>query len=90
MLRFQTTNSELLANPLYDFNNTDIYQQVILNGISHFKDTELNDYLIGQDSDAIDKADNTSALQIPFDILGIDRTTAPDIGAYQHVIFEEE
>ena len=90
MLRFQTTNSELLANPLYDFTNTDIYQQIILNGTPHFKDTELNDYLIGQDSDAINKADHTFVLQIPVDILGIDRTTAPDIGAYQHVVFEEE
>ena len=54
------------------------------NGNSNFRDTQNNDFIIGKDSDAINKASST-----PFssDILGIDRTTAPDIGAYQHIIF---
>lgn len=90
MLQFETTNTEIRNSPLYDFNDENIYQNIIINGITHFKDVSLNEYNIGQDSEAINKGDVTTALQVQFDILGIDRTTAPDIGAYQHINFEEE
>jgi len=30
------------------------------------------------------------AADIPLDLKGADRTTSPDLGALQHVIFEEE
>ena len=46
--------------------------------------------IIGQDSEAINNADINGATLVPFDILNINRTTTPDIGAYQHIIFEEE
>lgn len=90
MLQFETSNAELLSNPLYDFSDSSTYQQVFLNGITNFKDPELNDFRIGQESDAINWADALFAAQVPLDILSIDRTVAPDVGAYQHQIFEEE
>ena len=89
MLKFNTTNSDLLNNPLYNFTDTTIYQEIILNGTTHFKDVNTNQYIIGQDSEANGKGDSNAALLIPFDILNVDRTTLPDIGAYQHIIFEE-
>jgi hypothetical protein len=49
-----------------------------------------NEYIIGQDSEANGNADTNGALQVPFDILNINRTTLPDIGAYQHITFEDE
>ncbi len=90
MLKFNTTNAELLSDPLYDFTNTTVYQNIILNEDPHFKNTEENQLFIGQDSEAINKADSNGALQVPIDILTISRTATPDIGAYQHVIFEDE
>lgn len=90
MLKFNTTNSELLENPLFDFTNNSLYQNILLNGKADFKDTSTNVYIIGQDSDANGNADANAALQVPFDILNISRVSAPDIGAYQHIIFEEE
>jgi len=90
MLKFNSTNSILLNNPLFDFTDTNVYQNVILNGIPNFKDITANEFIIGQDSEANGNADSNGALQVPFDILTISRTTTPDIGAYQHVIFEEE
>ncbi len=90
MLKFNTTNSDLLNNPLFDFTDTNVYQNVILNGNPNFKDITTNSYIIGQDSEANGNADVNGALQVPFDILNISRTTTPDIGAYQHIIFEEE
>jgi len=90
MLKFDTTNSDLLNNPLYDFNDANVYQNIILNGIAQFKEIAMNQYIIGQDSEANGSADTNGALQVPFDILNINRTIIPDIGAYQHVTFEEE
>jgi len=90
MIKFDTTNSDILNNPLFDFNNVSAYENVILNGKLHFKDVNVNQYIIGQDSEAIGNANQNGALLVPYDILNIPRTSSPDIGAYQHIIFEEE
>ncbi|MET2985552.1 hypothetical protein [Aureibaculum conchae] len=90
MLKFNTNNNELLTNPLFDFTNTSLYQNIIQNGNLDFKDVNENEFIIGDDSDANGNADVNTALQVPFDILKVSRTTTPDIGAYQHIIFEEE
>jgi hypothetical protein len=66
-----------------DFSNTN-YQNIITNGDAYFRDAQNNDFIIGQESDAIN---NAAASSFSFDILGVDRTIAPDIGAYQHIIF---
>ena len=90
ILKFDTTNSDLLNNPLFDFTDISVYQNIILNGLAQFKDIASNQYIIGQDSEANGNADSNGALQVPFDILNVDRTVTPDIGAYQHIIFEED
>ncbi len=83
MIKFNDTNESFKDVDELNFTNP-FYQNIILNGNSNFRDSQKNDFIIGQDSDAINKASST-----PFrsDILGVDRTTAPDIGAYQHIIF---
>ena len=90
MLKFNTTESNLLDNPLFDFSDINVYQNIILNGFPHFRDVLINDLIIGQDSEAINNADINGAFLVPSDLLNINRTTSPDIGAYQHIIFEEE
>ena len=90
MLKFDTNNQELLNNPLYDFSDQNLYQNNILNGNAHFRNSSNNDFIIGQNSDAIGNALLTGANAVPFDLLGVNRTTLPDIGAYQHIEFEEE
>jgi hypothetical protein len=90
MLKFNTNESNLLDNPLFDFSDTNVYQNIILNGFPHFRDVLINDLIIGQDSEAINNADINGASIVPFDLLNINRTISPDIGAYQHIIFEEE
>ncbi|WP_250629605.1 hypothetical protein [Aureibaculum algae] len=90
MLKFNTTNTEVLDNPLFDFTNASLYQNVIRNGNLDFKDTQENELIIGEASEAIGNADVNAALQVPNDILNVSRTASPDIGAYQHIIFEEE
>jgi hypothetical protein len=77
-------------NPLYNFSNTSFYENLILNKTLHFKNTALNEFQIGEESEVINQAGLTNALKSPLDILETDRTTSPDIGAYQHILFEAE
>jgi hypothetical protein len=87
LIRFNDTDGSFEDNEDMVFENNPNYNDVIINGFSDFKDTTKEDFIIGQDSDAIGKAKTTG---FTFDLLGIDRTTTPDIGAYQHIIFEED
>ena len=88
LLKFDTTNQELLSNPLYDFTNTSIYENSLLNAVTDFRNPVQNDLIIGENSQAIGAGLLSGALSVPFDILGVDRTSVPDIGAYQHIVFE--
>ena len=89
LLKFNDINGNFTDNPLFDFNDLTHYQDNILNGDPNFKNIDNNQFIIGEDSEAKAQADVNAALQIPFDILNVNRTSSPDIGAYQHIIFEE-
>ena len=84
MIQFNDINNSFNDIPQLDFTNP-FYQNNILNGNSHFRDPQRNDFVIGEESDAINKASSSA---YPEDLLGVDRTSNPDIGAYQHVVFE--
>ncbi|PQJ71982.1 choice-of-anchor Q domain-containing protein [Polaribacter butkevichii] len=86
MIKFNDTNDSFIDNEALDFTSTS-YQDIILNGNADFRNTQKNDFIIGEKSDAINKAKSTG---ITTDILGVDRTTNADIGAYQHIVFEKE
>lgn len=90
MLRFETNNMNILNDPLFDFTDVTVYQNIILNGTPNFQNVNTNNLIIGEDSEANGNADFITALSIPLDILGFSRTISPDIGAYQHIIFEED
>jgi hypothetical protein len=85
MIQFNDTSNSFADNTELDFTNS-FYQNIILNGYTNFRNSQNEDFIIGLDSDAINKA-KTSSFNV--DILGVDRTTNPDIGAYQHITFEE-
>lgn len=90
MLKFDTNDPNILNNPLYDFTDATVYQNNVFNGMTDFKDVFTNQYIIGQESEANANADVNAALLVPFDILNVNRTSLPDIGAYQHIIFESD
>ncbi len=89
LLRFFDPGGNFANDPLYDFDDISRYQENIFNGETDFKDVDNNQFIIGGASDANSNADIPAAQKVPFDILGVNRFTTPDIGAYQHVIFEE-
>jgi hypothetical protein len=85
MIQFNDTNNSFENVAEVDFENNLNYSNFILNGNSNFRNTQQSDFIIGEKSDAINKA---SATPFTSDILGIDRAAVPDIGAYQHITFE--
>lgn len=89
LIRFQDSNNNL-TGPNYDLENTNHYVGNIFNEDPNFKDTSLNDLIIGEASAAINKGLAIYATEVPTDILNVNRTSSPDLGAYQHIIFPEE
>ncbi len=82
LIRFSSTNNT--SDPLYDFENTTYYLDNIFNGTSDFVNISQNNFLLGENSDAINQANQLRAQEVPFDLLGKDRRTNPDSGAYQY------
>jgi hypothetical protein len=89
LLRFVDAGGGFSGDPLYDFEDINRYQDNIFNGEADFKDPNENQFFIGAASDANSNANVPAAQKAPFDLLGVNRVTSPDIGAYQHIIFEE-
>lgn len=90
LIRFNDFNNTYTDNPLYDFENTDLFTGNIFNGNPDFKDLTLNELVIGENSDANANADITGTVVTPTDITGKTRANPADIGAYEHIIFEED
>ncbi|AWX46340.1 hypothetical protein HME9304_03373 [Flagellimonas maritima] len=85
ILQYQDSNDGNENNPLFDFENIDLYENIILNEEPDFLNPTENQFQIGRNSSAINKADINFSTQVPMDILGTERTQNPDIGAYQYV-----
>ena len=89
LIRFQDTFDLFQDNALYDFNDTSHYVDNLFNISPDFKNTAENDLIIGEESGANSLGNAEIAQLVPFDLLGVDRTGAPDSGAYQSILFED-
>ena len=67
--------------------DTKHYLDNIFNGNPYFKSPTTNELIIGDKSDAVKKGSEAGRNLAPNDIFGVTRTAPPDIGAYQHIIF---
>lgn len=83
MIKFNDSGNQFNDNPLYDFENVTLYQDLLLNEDPNFLDTSASDFRIMDPSPARDKASFEGAALVPFDLLGKNRTGSPDIGAYE-------
>ena len=87
LIRFNDSANEFADNPLYNFTNTALFENILLNEEPDFKDAFKNMLNIGEESAANGKASTPTT---GADILGIIRNTSvPDIGAYESTVFEE-
>lgn len=83
LLKFRDNSGQFESDPLYDFENLSLFKEVFLNQDANFLDVTNNDFRINNPSAAEGKANIGTALRIPIDILGTDRSSSPAIGAYQ-------
>ncbi|MBT8280308.1 MAG: hypothetical protein KJO16_01935 [Muriicola sp.] len=83
LIKFTDSGGQFSNDPLYDFANSIRYQNLFLNADPDFTDPFGNLFTIGATSSALGNADLQTALLVPFDLLGKDRTEDPAIGAYQ-------
>ncbi|WP_281540341.1 hypothetical protein [Maribacter aestuarii] len=81
-LKFSSTEGQL-TNPLFDFESSNNYSNLILNGQTDFFNPYLDDFRIGLDSDVVNAGDSNVASTLPLDILGKERSSNADLGAYQ-------
>ncbi|MFI1743331.1 hypothetical protein [Thalassobellus sediminis] len=89
LIRFKDENNNF-TGPNYDLNDASKFEGNIFNEDPNFLDTSLNKLMIGDESAAINKGNASFATQVPVDILNVNRTASPDLGAYQHITFPEE
>ena len=70
-----------------NFDDTNHYQNILINQDPVFENEQENKMAIGDNSPCIDQGDINTAQQVPLDILSVNRTQHPDLGAYQHISF---
>lgn len=87
LIKFDDLFGQFSGNPLYDFENPLLFGNSLFNETPDFLDPNKNAFIIGEASAANNQGAPAAALEVPLDILGVDRTLNPDIGAYQHSSF---
>lgn len=85
-IKFNDFNDAYSDIAEYNFEDNVHYSSNILNGEMDFKSPLTNELIIGENSEAIQKAGNSGSQLVPEDILGTLRSSPADIGAYQHII----
>ncbi|WOD43143.1 hypothetical protein [Hwangdonia lutea] len=89
LIRFEDNNNNFTGEN-YNLENPSLYENTIFNEDPNFKDSALNQLIIGDESAAINKGNPMFSSQVPTDILNVNRTASPDLGTYQHITFPEE
>lgn len=67
----------------FDREDPSLFENCVLNTDPQFVDVQNFNYSLDSTSTAIDAGDVNVAQQVPTDILKVNRTSAPDIGAYE-------
>ena len=87
LIKFSDPNNNFNTEE-YDFDNTNYYENIIVNEDPEFLDPLLNLLQIPNNSPADGKASVFGNLSA--DIIGTNRGTPPDLGAYESILFPEE
>ncbi|MEE9363380.1 MAG: hypothetical protein V3U92_12350 [Cellulophaga sp.] len=85
LIKFIDSTNLFTENPLYNFEDNNLYNAILLNNNSFFINPSKNNFRLGVDSDAIGKAEINTSFLVPLDISGIDRKESPDLGPYQFI-----
>lgn len=88
LIKFNDFSNNFGSISEYNFENLNHFSDNIFNGNPDFKFPFKNELIIGLISDGNSAANSNGTLNTPFDLLGIQRILPADIGAYQHINFE--
>jgi hypothetical protein len=88
LIKFNDVNNTYAGIPEYDFEEANHYIENIFNGNADFKSPTSNELIIGENSEGNQKANVQGTLLVPYDIMGILRNSPADIGAYEHIVFD--
>ena len=83
LLAFNDISGFYSSNPLYDFSNSSLYNQLIRNLDTDFNVPEKHDFSLRETSMARGIGSSEIALETPTDIKGYPRLPTVDAGAYQ-------
>lgn len=89
IIRFEDNFSQFEGFPEFDFSNTSLYTDILLNEESDFDSPSDNRLRIGEATAGNGLGLPNAAFAFPIDIIGTDRTTSPDLGAYQSIELPE-
>ncbi len=87
LLRFDDRFDDFEGNANYDFSNSALFENILLNQEPVFQNVDLNRMQIDNSSAANSLANPATAT--PQDILGTTRAAQPDAGAYESVDLED-
>ncbi|MFK7749791.1 MAG: hypothetical protein AB8B65_15450 [Kordia sp.] len=92
LIKFDDFNNRFVNDPLYNFNDTDIFENIVFNSDPDFKNTDTSEFIIGDNSGAIGIGNTPSSAPIIIqnDILGNPRSIMSDVGAYNHTTFDDD
>ncbi|KRO66950.1 MAG: hypothetical protein ABR84_01680 [Cryomorphaceae bacterium BACL21 MAG-121220-bin10] len=92
LVKFQDPLDLFVDDPLYNFDDTNYYDQVLFNIDPLFQNINLNNYNISDpDSAAKGIGSSSGAASTPLDLSGTSRPmNNPDAGAYQAIVFPPE
>ncbi|MFC4632272.1 hypothetical protein ACFO3O_00020 [Dokdonia ponticola] len=88
-IRFDDTFDNFGEDSLFDFDNPTLYTNIIRGGNPDFQDTLNNLLQVGEETAGNGQGLQSAANQFPLDIKGVNRTTAPDLGAYESIELPE-
>lgn len=89
LIRFDDNFGNFDDDPLFDFENENLYENVLIGEDPDFLNPFENMLQIGEFSAGDNFGLPSAASQVPLDIIGTNRTINPDIGAYESIVFPE-
>lgn len=89
LIRFEDPNGDFTDSPLYDFADSSLFTDIVLNEDPFFQDASLNNFNIELGTSAAEGIGKPGTLP-PFDLNNTARSaTAPSAGAYESVEFPD-
>lgn len=90
LIRFDDTFGSFEDSEFHQFDDTSRYENVLISMEPDFQNPNNNKLQIGEASAGNGQGNPAVAQQFPLDLIGTNRTTNPDLGAYESIVLPDE